>query len=146
MAVIIGAFIIGYQKSDNEAFAWLAFGISAIIAFCVLWYAPLYVTLEDGVLTISRLLRERKIPTDQIESIRFARPTIAERRICGSGGLFGYWGWFSQTDTGKYFAYYGKSSETFLLTLRNGKKYMVGCRDYAAMAEALREEAALYKA
>ncbi len=54
-------------------------------------------------------------------------PTMAERRICGSGGFFGYWGWFKEPSIGKYFAYYGKASDCFLVELKDGKKYLIGC-------------------
>jgi len=56
---------------------------------------------------------------------------MAARRICGSSGLGGYWGWFSERDIGRYFAYYGKASECFIVKLRSGRQYMIGCNDAA---------------
>lgn len=56
-------------------------------------------------------------------------------RICGSGGFFGYWGWFKERDLGKYFAYYGKSSDCFLVTLKSGNKYMLGCTEPEEMVD-----------
>ena len=50
-------------------------------------------------------------------------------RLFGSGGWFGYYGWFSERDLGKYFAYYGKSSDCFLVRLKDGRQYMLGCND-----------------
>lgn len=54
---------------------------------------------------------------------------MAEKRICGSGGWFGYYGWFREPTIGKYFAYYGKASDCFLVRLKNGKNYVLGCED-----------------
>lgn len=54
---------------------------------------------------------------------------MGERRVCGSGGWFGYWGWFHDRELGRYFAYYGKSSDCFLVRLRNGRSYVIGCQN-----------------
>ncbi|WP_300877569.1 PH domain-containing protein [uncultured Duncaniella sp.] len=62
---------------------------------------------------------------------------MAEKRICGSGGFMGYWGWFSERDLGKYFAYYGKASDCFLVTMKDGRKYMLGCQNPAEMVDAI---------
>ncbi len=50
-------------------------------------------------------------------------------RLIGSGGFLGYWGWFSDRTVGKYFAYYGRPQDCFLIELKNGKKYLLGCED-----------------
>ncbi len=50
---------------------------------------------------------------------------MAERKICRSGGFFGYWGWLSEPSIGKYFAYYGKASDCSLVELKNGKRYLI---------------------
>lgn len=63
---------------------------------------------------------------------------MGEKRIFGSGGFFGWYGWFSEADLGKYFAYYGKASDCFLVTLKNGRKYMLGCADAPAMVAEIR--------
>ncbi len=65
---------------------------------------------------------------------------MGTRRIAGSGGFMGYWGWFREGDIGKYFAYYGKASDCFLVTLRNGRRYMLGCNDAPEMVAAIQKE------
>ena len=62
---------------------------------------------------------------------------MAKKRICGSGGWFGYYGWFSEPSIGKYFAYYGKASDCFLVTLKDGKKYVLGCESPDEMVEVI---------
>ena len=39
---------------------------------------------------------------------------------------FGRWGKYRDNKIGDYFAYYGKPDNTVLITLKNGKKYVVG--------------------
>lgn len=145
IAAVLAACVAEFYHTGSEAYAWAGLGVIAILGFFVMWYAPLYVTLDNDTLTVSRMIRQLRIDADQIESVKISTPTMAEKRICGSGGFFGYWGWFSQADTGKYFAYYGKASDTFLVTLRSGRKYMIGCRDAHLMAKALREVADTYR-
>lgn len=127
--VILGGLSI-YEYTHGYIFRSAYIG-AALLIMCLftIIYMPLSVSVDNQYLSVRRPLRRKKIPLAQIESINPCPPTMAERRICGSGGWFGYWGWFSQRDIGKYFAYYGKASDCFLVTLKNGKKYMLGCKD-----------------
>ena len=88
---------------------------------------------------IERLLPE--LTQEEEEIYRRGRnaksPTMAKKRICGSGGWFGYYGWFSEPSIGKYFAYYGKASDCFLVTLKDGKKYVLGCESPDEMVEVI---------
>lgn len=101
----------------------------ALIVLCLtaLFFMPLSISVKNGELNINRPLKIKSIPLSQIASVELYSPTMASRRICGSGGWFGYYGWFKETSIGKYFAYYGKASDCFLVTLKDGKKYVLGC-------------------
>ncbi len=105
--------------------------VGALIILCLtaLLYMPLSISVENGELNIHRPLKIKSIPLSEIESARSVSPTMAERRICGSGGWFGYYGWFKEPTIGKYFAYYGKASDCFLVVLKDGRKYVLGCED-----------------
>lgn len=120
---------------------WLEAGVLgavfAAMLISALFYAPVSVTLTDSDLIIRRPLKSRVIPIFEIASVRMCPPTMGEYRACGSGGFFGYWGRFGDGDTGRYFAYYGRASDCFLVTLRDGRKYMIGCREGKEMEEAL---------
>ena len=93
------------------------------------------ISVDEANLNINRSLRIKSIPLKEIKSVKLCPPTMAEKRICGSGGWFGYWGWFSEPSIGKYFAYYGKASDCFLIELKDGKKYLLGCADAPLMVE-----------
>ena len=94
-----------------------------------LLYAPLWVGVGDGMLIVRRPLRRLVLPIGDIADIRLHQPTMGEKRLMGSGGWFGYWGWFMEADTGRYFAYYGRGSDCFMVTLKDGRKYLLGCAD-----------------
>ena len=99
------------------------------IGFAALFYAPLSISVDNDELNVNRCWKAKTIPLSDIESVQLCPPTMAERRLCGSGGWFGYWGWFSEPSIGKYFAYYGKASDCFLVKLKNGRQYILGCEN-----------------
>lgn len=99
------------------------------IGFAALFYAPLSISVDNEELNVNRCWKVKSIPLSDIESVQLCPPTMAERRLCGSGGWFGYWGWFREPSIGKYFAYYGKASDCFLVRLKNGGQYILGCEN-----------------
>lgn len=113
--------------------------LTLIVVLCLvgLFYSPMILRLTDDSLNVETSFRVKKFPLSEIEEVRICPPTMAERRLFGSGGFMGYWGWFSERSIGKYFAYYGRASQTFLIRLKSGRQYMLGCRDSKEMADAL---------
>lgn len=109
----------------------------ALLVITALIYAPLYVKVTDKHLAVRRPLKSRVIDMADIASVELFPPTMGEIRICGSGGWFGYWGWFKERDLGKYFAYYGRSSDCYLVKLKNGRQYIIGSEDAADVVEAI---------
>ncbi len=110
---------------------------AALIFLCVtaLFFMPISISVTDRELNINRPLKIKSIPLSGIASVELCPPTMAEMRICGSGGWFGYYGWFKEPSIGKYFAYYGKASDCFLVTLKDGKKYVLGCENPREIVE-----------
>lgn len=133
ITVIILAALIGilcWQAYENVGWAiWALFGVIVLFCSLALFYAPVSISVDDRYLYINRTLRTKKIPLTEIKTAELCPPTVAEKRICGSGGFFGYWGHFTEPSIGKYFAYYGKASDCFLITLTNNKKYLLGCKN-----------------
>lgn len=112
---------------------WGAF-ISILLIIC-LYYMPISIRVDKNTIHIIRSLKIKTIPLSEVASIQPCPPTMGAIRICGSGGFFGYWGWFKERDLGKYFAYYGKSSDCFLVKLHNGRKYILGCKNAPKIVE-----------
>lgn len=136
-ALLCGIMVYASQQPGNE-WAVVILGISIALLFgLTLFYMPVSVSLDSDALKINRPIRSKRIPLTDIQSVKLCPPTMGAKRICGSGGWFGWYGWFSERDLGKYFAYYGKSSDCFLVTLKSGKKYMLGCQDAPEMVESI---------
>lgn len=138
LAVLCGGLFLQIRHDEFNAVACLLFSIILILCGSTLLFSPLSVSLENNCLYVNFALRYKSFPLPDIESVSLCAPTMGAQRICGSGGFFGYYGWFSERDLGKYFAYHGKASDCFLVTLRNGKKYMLGCQDAREMVGAIR--------
>lgn len=50
-----------------------------------------------------------------IERVELFQPTMGAIRIFASGGFMGYWGVFRESDIGRYYGFYGKASDCFLV-------------------------------
>lgn len=138
LAILIA--LLCWQASKDVGWAiWALFGVICFFCLMTLIYAPKYISLTSNNLSINRTLKTKDIPLSEISSVKLCPPTMSERRLCGSGGFFGYWGWFSEPSIGRYFAYYGKASDCFLVTLKSGKKYMLGCKDAPEMVSSIQE-------
>lgn len=125
--LILVSLTIYWFIAGNIVSAWILTGLVGLLAVFALIYAPLYLAVNSEALIVRRPLFTRRIPLTEIKSVDIITPTMGAKRIAGSGGWFGYWGWFREADIDRYFAYYGKASDCFLVTLRNGRKYMLGC-------------------
>lgn len=128
-ALICGVIIYALKQPDN-IWSVAILGIVVIGLFLsTLFYMPISVSVDNKNLEIHRPLKIKSIKLNDISEVKQCPPTMAAFRICGSGGWFGWFGWFRERDLGKYFAYYGKASDCFLVTLKDGRKYMLGCKD-----------------
>lgn len=117
---------------------WTLLILLVIILLPALFFAPVSVLTDGQMLAVRRPLKTKYIHVDDIAEVRYAPPTMGAKRICASGGFLGYWGWFNEKPEGNYFGYFGRSSDTFLLILKNGRQYMIGCDDSSEVADILR--------
>lgn len=148
VSALVTALLCGicvYIASQPDSF-WGMVAMAVIIVpmlLSTLLYMPLSISVDSRSLNINRILRTKSIPTAEIAAVRLCPPTMGAIRICGCGGFFGWYGWFHEKDLGKYFAYYGKASDCFLITLKDGRKYMLGCKDAPEMVSEIKQLAGL---
>lgn len=106
-----------------------------------LYYCPVSVEANLSEIKLYRLLAKPKIfAYKDIQSVETCYPSAGGIRLCGSGGLFGYWGYFSDIMIGTYFGYYGSRSYCFLVKLKNGKQYVLGCENPVAMVNYIKSQ------
>ena len=137
ITVVSNALLIGLMFFNNPpAYIQISLGvICCMTLLATLFYMQMSISADKTAICINRSLRVKTIPMQDVESVKLCPPTMGAIRICGSGGFFGYWGWFKERDLGKYFAYYGRSSDCFLVELKDGRKYMLGCKNPQKMVE-----------
>lgn len=117
-----------------------------VLALCLmlivpaLFYAPLSVRANERYIIISSLLKKHPILLNDILSVVPFTPTLGARRLFGSGGFLGYWGIFKEGDVGRYAAYFGKASDCFLVRMKNGDKYVIGCADSPEMVNFIKRQ------
>ena len=130
------ALFVGCTFIIPEIWWQIYWGVFVVILLIIsLCYMPMSIGADENAIYINRSLKVKTIPMTEVASVKLCPPTMGAIRICGSGGFLGYWGWFQERDLGKYFAYYGKSSDCFLITLTNGGKYILGCQNAPEMVE-----------
>ena len=135
-AIIYGVMFVGCiatVKEEPEFFCLL--GIFLILFFCALFYGVAYIKVTDDYIIMGSLLKSKKILMRNVESVELFRPTMGAIRIFASGGFMGYWGIFREGDIGRYYGFYGKASDCFLVRMKNGDKYVLGCENPKKMVD-----------
>lgn len=139
--IINGALIFGCCVTVNEKPAfYILLTMLLILLITVCLYAPLSIKADKDAITVVSLLKKHIIPMSDVANVELFQPTMGAIRLCASGGYAGYWGLFSEGDMGKYTAYYGKASDCFLVTTKNGKKYVLGCENPDAMIDYIKAQ------
>lgn len=136
LGILVAVFFMPVEDLHGK---WWDIGwgiVVTILLISSLYYCPLSIEVSNDAVEVNRALSfAKRLPLESIKSVRLCPPTMGAIRVCGSGGFLGYWGWFRERDLGKYFAYYGKSSDCFLVELSDGRKYMLGCKNASQMVE-----------
>ena len=137
--VLVSLMIINLNNGQI-VLSYIIGGLLIVLCGLSLFFTPITISVDDTDLNVNMTLRVKSIPLNSIESVLICPPTMSEKRIFGSGGWFGYWGWFREPSIGKYFAYYGKASDCFLVRLKNGRLYMLGCSDPLSIMECINKK------
>lgn len=104
--------------------------------------APMRLKMDEDALLIDCLGRTLKLPYAEIESVDPYLLRGTEFRLWGSGGFMGYTGLFYRKDIGRFHAYVGSWRQAFIVTTRQGKKYVLSCEEHDQMMLLLKERIA----
>lgn len=102
-------------------------------------YAPIYVEVDSDFVSVKSLLKRKRFRIEDIKSVELFQPTMGAIRIVASGGFMGYWGLFKEGDVGNYIGFFGKSSDCFMIRMKNGDKYVLGCKDPKMMVDEIKK-------
>lgn len=140
-AIVMLLLFVGLIATVHEStkfFVLLACSL-VLLVFALLYGATSIKTNPDCIIMCSPL-RKKKILMRDVESVELFQPTMGAIRVCGSGGFMGYWGIFKEGDIGRYYAFYGKASDCFLVRMKNGDKYVFGCENPDAIVDYIKSQ------
>lgn len=100
-----------------------------IIIIAGLLYSPCRIEADGGNIIVRCPVRAHRIPISEVESVHPFQPTMGAICVLGSGGFMGYWGIFREGDIGRYKAFHGRSSDCFLVKMKHGTPYVLGCEN-----------------
>ena len=134
--IVTAALGIGLAVSKDEPAALYPLLIIVFGLYLpALFFAPIYISANENEIEIDSSFKIRSIPMSEVSSVERYRPLPSTIRTCASGGFLGYWGTFRDSVVGKYVGYWGNKNDCFLVILKSGKKYLLGCRDCDAMMD-----------
>lgn len=137
MVCLLLAGIVSKRNDAEQCLVGLA--VSLIIVLVGLFYCPTHVSADGCAVAVHRALSGRKVfRYDDIKSVDTIYPSAGGIRLCGSGGFFGYWGYFSDILIGQYFGYYADRSQCFVIKLKNDRQYVVSCENHVEMVTYIR--------
>ena len=140
--IVLALFILGIISLRDETERLILFCIIAGgVTLFGLYFCPASVVATSDCIKLNRLMSAPKtFKYSDIEKIDTCYPSAGGLRLCGSGGYFGFWGYFSDIMIGTYFGYYGSRSNCFLIKLQNGRQYVLGCNNPVKIVEYIGEK------
>ncbi len=118
--------IIGFGlfKLENDEH----FGFFILLLLATLYcssYSPVYIEVTEDALLIKRVFGTVVIHRKDIIAINAYKSYCSIRKF-GSGGLFGYLGWFYNSEIGNYFSY-STDENSQILIITKQRKYVISC-------------------
>lgn len=139
-AVVVIALIAGVATSRAKEESFILLFILVGLLLVSLYFYPKSLEATKDSFIIHRGFSDKVIHYKDIIAVDRCYPSIGGLRLCGSGGFFGYWGYFTDIVIGNYFGYYGKRSQALLIRLKNGRQYVVSCAEPDEMLYTLTEK------
>lgn len=134
--ILFGALLVGCAVTVREKAAFfILLAIVGVLLVSALLYGPVYIQADSNYIVLGSVLRRKKLAMRDVAHVELFSPTMGAIRVCGAGGFMGYWGIFREGDIGRYYAFYGRASDCFLIRMNNGDKYVVGCNDPDKMVD-----------
>lgn len=114
---------------------WVPLVLLCIITEIAFFMAPRGIKIDDNSIFVNSTNWFRRLPFAKIEKIeRYYEDRIADDRplLC-SYGFMGYWGRYRSPQFGIYHACYGDCRQCLLVTMCDGRHYVIGCKDTEAL-------------
>jgi hypothetical protein len=116
------------QSNESVTIAVIAPILILIILFFTILFAPIRYSISPGEIIVHRLGPNIVIPIKNIISVMRVDEEdfyFSTLRMFGSGGFFGYYGWFWNNKLGMYKAYGTNKYNAVLIKIAGNKKILV---------------------
>ena len=135
--VILSVFVIMYLLAKgvyNLIIAWVIMALILIPSILSFFIFPMYVVADDEGVGVRTLARTKLIPYENIDRIvRVDEQPLFTRlstiRLFGSGGVFGYIGWFRSKGLGTFLSYATDEKNVFLIYRKKGTPVAISVND-----------------
>lgn len=129
LLTLAGYLLYLYKCGYNEISTLYVAILFFIVIFAAFAITPLRVRVNDKGITIRLMLGRKFIPRDEIKEIR---PFNKERftvRLLGSGGLFGFTGWFRNREIGVFSALATDLDKSYIIRRKHQLPIMISVAD-----------------
>ena len=135
--VILSVFVMMYIVAKgiyNLIIAWVIMALILIPSILSFFIFPMYIVADDEGVGVWTLARTKQIPYENIDRIvrvdeQPLFSPISTIRLFGSGGVFGYIGWFRSKGIGTFLSYATDEKNVFLIYRKKGKPVAISVND-----------------
>ena len=110
------------------------FGCASFLGIFV-GFMPVRICADDHYLYIKGVGFVSSIKIQDIKTINVVEGSYPSRCKLGSFGLFGYWGYWEDDVHGRFRAHFGRHDQRFFVLLKDGRSFMLGCKDHYTMVD-----------
>lgn len=117
---------------------WIIIGVFFFWWIFALCLSPTDIYTDDDEVRINRPFKTRRFRMDDIQSVEPYQVSKNARKKFMKGSPLsakGHSGYYHDDNIGEYYAYYGKPDNTVLITLKDGRKFVVGASDAKALSD-----------
>lgn len=136
IAVLFFVIVLDEWPSDMLWIKYLTVTFLSVFIIYGIAMMPLNLKVCPEKIVLKRLFDTKSIPVDKIEEIRIISKSeiLKSIRICGSGGWFGYWGWFKNRSLG-FYTMSATDLDKLILVCTDRKKYVLSCSHHIDFVE-----------
>lgn len=140
LVLLVGVFGVMAVDAYAQRSGYFYIAVATLVVVGVLLcYVPLRLELTADALVIHKIIGRRQLPFSRIVAVSpREQGWKGDIRVCGSGGLLGFLGWFRSREVGTYFSYVTDTSSMFWVITAD-RTYLLSCNDSGEMVGQLSE-------
>lgn len=124
--ILLTIFLVCQYVSTQSVILLLVSVFMMFTCIVFLPVVPLYIEKRDNSVVLRQLLFTKIFELSEVEINHISEKDMAmTKRLFGSGGLFGYIGWFRNPKLGKFYMIANSKKDLVLIKTKEGKNYVI---------------------